>query len=437
MPGLGTIYESGRLVRGIADRLSQRTADAWWRLRQRPLPMVLLKDQQPLTTEELERAHAVIDWIEQGIDARPAYLKQYQLSEAIHFPQAIWALEGMGLYDGFRAVLSRDPRVLNYLRLWSQQFTGYRLFSMESAECRPFPGPDEIGVAADRRLAACGATPDLWVGRYERLAARLPQDLRVSPPRKLGEIGWNLDGRTVSYDSYVYLERLALLYECGLLDRLRAIAASGRTPYVVEIGGGFGGLAYYLAQLIPQLRIVIVDIPESLVFSSLSLSLLLPERSYVYATAETTSAALLDERPGCTFVPNYLFDSLLDAGSPFDLAINTLSMSEMDESQVEYYCLGLDHLLSGDGVFFEQNQNNKPVGRLDAQSVIARHFASRQDLRSRLVGLLTQGTAHLWARQSEANPSTPITSPASVESWQLPQQPAPVERTDRIPVNSH
>ncbi len=344
--------------------------------------------------------------------------------------------QGAGLYDGFRAVLSRDPRVLNHLRLWSQQFTGYRLFSMESAECRPFPHPDEIGAAADRRLAALGAAPDRWVGRYLRLAAKLPPSLCVAPPRQLGEIGWNVDGRTVSYDSYVYLERIAVLHECGVLDRLRKIAAEGRTPYVIEIGGGFGGLAYYLANLIPQLRIVIVDIPESLIFSSLYLSLALENGTHIYARPEEPADTFLSDTPGCSFIPNYLFDGLLGAGPRFDLAINTLSMSEMDAAQVEYYCLGLGQLLSDDGTFFEQNQNNTPIGRLDAQALIARHFG-RQDLRSRLVGSLTQGTAHLWSRDGMPCGSKPAISNSVGNGSKVTGQFHHHAQTGRVPANSH
>jgi hypothetical protein len=362
--------------------------------------MVLLQDQQPLSEAELCRANSIIDWIEQVIDERPAYLDRHRLSAAIHFPQAVWSLEDAGLYDGFRAILSRDPQVLNHLRLWSQNFTGYRLLSMEPAAGRPFPRPEEIGAAADQKLQALGAAPDRWVGSYLRIAGRLPPELRISPPRQLGEIGWDVDGRTVSYDTYVYLERLAVMHECGVLDRLRRIAAAGRTPYLVEIGGGFGGLAYYLAGIVPQARIVIVDIPESLIFSSLYLSLLLPDRTHVYASPRAARESLAPDTPGCTFLPNYMYDRLVETGPKFDLAINTLSMSEMAASQVEYYCRGLKQLLSDEALFFEQNQNNIPFGRLDAQTVIAQHFGHRQDVDSRIVGSLSQGRAHLWSKQA-------------------------------------
>ena len=202
----------------------------------------------------------------------------------------------------------------------------------------------------------------------------------------------------MSFDTYTYLERLAALHDCGLIDRLREIANSGRTPLIVEIGGGYGGLSYYLSQLVPQARIVIVDIPESLIFSSLYLSLLLPQQEQIYARPAVTDQPLVPATPGCTFVPNYLFDKVIETHVDFDLAINTLSMSEMDEEQVEYYCRGLNHLLATEGVFFEQNHDNKPVGRLNAKKIIARHFEKRQEIHSRAARALIQGRTHLWSR---------------------------------------
>ena len=424
-----TISEFGHFARRFAGRQVERVQDWHWFATRRALPMILLRDQEPLDGGQLQRANEIIDWIEEVVDARPGYIERQGLDPAIHFPQAVWALDdGHGLYDGFRAVASRDPRVLNNLRLWSQQFTGYRLLTMEPAACRPFPRVEEIGTAADQTLSNLSSRPDRWVGRYVRIASKLPHDFRISPPRQLGEIGWNCDGRTVSFDTYTYLERLAALHDCGLIDRLREIANSGRTPLIVEIGGGFGGLSYYLSQLVPQARIVIVDIPESLIFSSLYLSLLLPQQEQIYARPAVTDQPLVPATPGCTFVPNYLFDKVIETDVDFDLAINTLSMSEMDEEQVEYYCRGLNHLLAAEGVFFEQNHDNKPVGRLNAKKIIARHFEKRQEIHSRAARALTQGRIHLWSRDPRIARAEVTVSPA--------QNSNSVRRTEKLAMST-
>ena len=53
MTGLGSLSASSDIVRSAVTRLAERVRDAWWCLRRRPLPMVLLQDQRSLTVEEL------------------------------------------------------------------------------------------------------------------------------------------------------------------------------------------------------------------------------------------------------------------------------------------------------------------------------------------------------------------------------------------------
>jgi hypothetical protein len=48
-------------------------------------------------------------------------------------------------------------------------------------------------------------------------------------------------------------------------------------------------------------------------------------------------------------------------GGSVDLALNTLSMAEMPESTVSFYCRELLRILSGNGVFYEQNMDNRHV----------------------------------------------------------------------------
>jgi len=47
-------------------------------------------------------------------------------------------------------------------------------------------------------------------------------------------------------------------------------------------------------------------------------------------------------------------------------------------------------------VFFEQNQDNRPVGLLDAKAIVAEHFPWFLPVRSQALPL-TQGQANLWS----------------------------------------
>ena len=363
-----------------------------------PERFIGLGDQELIDDSEWRKGCEIIDWIQSVINDRPGYLNRHRLDAEIHFPQAIWGNLNGPLFDGFRALCSKDRRVLNYFRMWTQHFTGYRLFSMELAIEKSFPDPAEVSPAADGRYLRIANRPDFYVARYLDVCSKLPPEMHISPPVRFGEIGWVIDGKIVTCDTYAYQERIALMFECGAIDQLKVVAAAGRTPRILEIGGGFGGLAYHLKKIVPQAHVVIVDIPESLVFAAAYLSLSIPHDRFVYMTGASPTTDLMCDEPGCTFVPNFMFDRVVDAGFPFDLAINTLSMSEMGPDQVSYYCRGIQKLLAPQGGFFEQNQDNSTIGKVDARRVIVTHFAHGTEFRSRIVPNPVHGNAHIWSR---------------------------------------
>lgn len=383
-----------------------------------------LRHQRPLNSKELALARNVITWIK-GIRAdRAQILAETGANKEFISAQGVWtsvsseqkgpvggantkrlspraarelglaAPEISGLNEGFNRVCQADRDVLNSLRLFTQHFTGYRLVDMDFAEGRPFPSVVPPGL--DEKIAAIDAKPAGFLDRYAAMASAMPSDLCISPPNRFGEIGWNVDDVIVSWDTIVYMERMALLYEHGVIDRLREIATD-RPVRILEIGGGYGGLGYYLRKAIPNSRYVIVDLPESLVFSGIYGSITDPGQKHVYCDSRSTNEAYAASTPGYTFVSNFHFDRLVETNAPFDLAINTLSMSEMSKQQVEHYCQGISKLIGESGQFFEQNQDNRHLGVLDARQIIQPFFKNQKVLTSTIVPGLTQGCAHLWS----------------------------------------
>ena len=177
----------------------------------------------------------------------------------------------------------------------------------------------------------------------------------------------------------------------------------GRAPRILEIGGGYGGLAHHLKTLLPEAHYYIVDLPESLAFSAIYLSILWQHQTNTLLEPENVGSMLAREAPGFTFVPNYLFPALAASGEKFDLVINSLSMSEMNVKQVREYAAAIAEMLEPTGVFFEQNQDNRKFGHLNACEVIAESFPMPR----RLTGLfvpcgLSEGAPHLWTRNEEA-----------------------------------
>jgi putative sugar O-methyltransferase len=128
---------------------------------------------------------------------------------------------------------------------------------------------------------------------------------------------------------------------------------------VVEIGGGYGGLARLLKIAFPSLRIVLLDLPEVNAIQTYFLATAFPERKLL---------SLRDVRPGEAIDPTALdFDFLVLPGQLLDslpdrsagLFINTRSMMEMDLKTVELYIRGIERKIRTDGFFYCLNRYEK------------------------------------------------------------------------------
>jgi hypothetical protein len=179
----------------------------------------------------------------------------------------------------------------------------------------------------------------------------LPAEHVLSEPED--GIGFRLeDGRFVSADIARFQRSVATLSRKGILDEL---AGAGLPPCVIEIGGGYGGLALHLSRILKRCRYVLVDLPETLIFSASYLVLQAPaKRLYLYDPADPLDAEAL---AGFDFVllPDYRLDAL--TGLKFDLAINVASMQEMRIDQIERY---LDFIRTAcHGVFYSCNRDRQ------------------------------------------------------------------------------
>ena len=112
----------------------------------------------------------------------------------------------------------------------------------------------------------------------------LPSSLLLSEPKGLiSGIGFNFDGRLVSLDIVRYQHVVKSLNR----ERILALLSSKNRKIVLEIGGGYGGLAHHLTHLCSNVTYVIVDLPETLFFSAIYLSLLNPTKKVYIYTPET------------------------------------------------------------------------------------------------------------------------------------------------------
>jgi hypothetical protein len=123
---------------------------------------------------------------------------------------------------------------------------------------------------------------------------------------------------------------LTHLYFC-----LRASETRGRERPIrdiLEIGGGYGGLARISRLLHPRARYWIVDLPTSLFFAELFLRESFPDARFHYVSEHGLAGA---DDADFVLVPSQLASAV--HGCAFDIALNTGSLQEMTQSSVDYW----------------------------------------------------------------------------------------------------
>ncbi len=187
----------------------------------------------------------------------------------------------------------------------------------------------------------------------EQLSEGLPPTYILNEPD--GGIGFRYDdGRFVSIDIARYQRVVASLYRHHVLSSLPH--SENRRASLLEIGGGYGGLAHHLSRIAERSTYVIVDLPETLLFSAAYLMLLNPEKKiYLYGADDFQEVVENDDWGGYDFIliPNYRLRAL--EGRKFDFVLNMTSLQEMRVKQAEEY---LDFIRAHcAGVFYSWNED--------------------------------------------------------------------------------
>jgi len=357
---------------------------------------VCLSDLRSISQQEFNTACRICREIKEIQESRAAYIEKRALDPEIALPAAFWGENGQSaIHDLYRLVATPTYNVINRLRFFTQPFTGFQLISFSRGYGKtPIP---EIPDNFDEEIRKIAPAPDHWVRRYLLITRHLPIEMIARPPKILGEIGWDVGGSPVNHDTFAYQERLNLLFEAGIINWLRKKVETSGSVNILEIGGGYGGLAYHLKHIVTQTNYFICDIPEALLFSSLYLAIAQPEYSHtIYDGTDKNRSILCRSDFGFKFVPNFMFDDLVVANVKIDLAINTISFAEMSQKQVHYYAQRLKNMLNDTGVLFEQNPDF--VG-LPPKKCLPNYFMFRENIKPNSVPVLEHGVPDVWANR--------------------------------------
>lgn len=165
---------------------------------------------------------------------------------------------------------------------------------------------------------------------YDSLASELGG---FRPDEGQSRYGCEIDGRFVSTDLLRYMQVIADLVQADVLSR-------DRPQRVLEIGGGYGGLAAICMEYNGELTYVICDLEETLFFQAVHLS-----NRFGFEAVELCEESV--PAPGATspgrfyLLPQHRSHTLVSQRA--DLAINQQSLQEMTAEQVRAYCELLRH----------------------------------------------------------------------------------------------
>lgn len=328
----------------------------------------LLKQNRRLSDPEFTRARRIASEVAKSVNERANYMASNGVDCRFALPDANWVCDGSNEFDKiFRRIAKADPQDVNCLRAFTQVFSGYNLLGVCNSRGLSVSDLRLDSIRDEELSLRLQARNEPFIHKFLDQIQDLPRDFVMCPPIMLGEIGHLVDGILVNSDTYTYQESIRTIYQLGLGDFIASKIQERGEINVCEIGGGYGALCHWFMRAFPNASYTIIDLPEALLFSRLYVSLTRPDLSTSYGLDKTNF--------GVRFLPNYMAEKLV---GPFDLVINTLSLSEMSEYQVRKYAhLIRTSWLQEDGAFFEQNQDNTHMGLLHAQDILAKEFPCR------------------------------------------------------------
>ena len=167
--------------------------------------------------------------------------------------------------------------------------------------------------------------------KLEALSAIDSKSLFVPESPELGGFGFNIGGKLVNLDTLKFYEFLIGLDRAGFIEPIQRDAH----PVVVEIGSGWGGFAYQFKKLFPKCSYVLVDLPESLLFSATYLRALFPNANIFLPHSLEEYANVDFSEYDFVFVPSTAWERLKP--QKIDLAMNMVSFQEMTDAQIRSY----------------------------------------------------------------------------------------------------
>lgn len=295
--------------------------------------------------QEIERAREGVAY-SRYLDTRDQVLRLLDAAEAGgDLPSAYWKEE----LAGFDYMFDASPLIINKLREHCYHVTGLRSYDYRGHHSHQGRGFEE---------------------KLSLLQQADTEGFFVAESPALGGFGHRVQGKLVNIDTLKFYESLIAMHKGGALEAFTSGGRSRRTA--LEIGAGWGGFAYQFKTLFPNTTYVIVDLPQTMLFSATYLRSIWPDAKTMFYGAVPDSE-FAERCGGCdfVFVPHYAFPRV--ALPKLDLAINMVSFQEMTSEQVAGYVsrcaeLGCQMLYSHNRDRSAHNHQLTAVGKILKQA---------------------------------------------------------------------
>jgi len=175
-----------------------------------------------------------------------------------------------------------------------------------------------------------------------------------------------IDGHRYNFETARFLVELVNIAEWG------AVPFDRPGLRIMDLGSGWGGLAYFLRAVFPDSHITLLDLPETFIFSMPYLMLGDPDKTFYLADDGLGDPSAADDADYAFFSPGAL-ERMPDRS--FDLIINTGSMAEMSQDQVQYYISQIKRIGRGAFYSFNEDRQDRNAELENLTEILGREFS--------------------------------------------------------------
>ncbi len=167
---------------------------------------------------------------------------------------------------------------------------------------------------------------------------------------------------------YDYHDLFLIYFFHVLLPFINQKSQKKKRVFILEIGGGYGGLAYKIKRSFPETTCILLDLPEANFISNHYIKSLEPkakilnlEKILKQKGVKTTDYLSINEsdilKYDYVILPGYLLENFV--GRFIDFSINTRSFMEMNLQTINFYFCHIQRLIAENGFFYCVNRYKK------------------------------------------------------------------------------